>query len=248
MDSHHAKIALSALARYHALGIAMKNKRPDFFKKSISKGQILGMDFFRLNYAYDELLKNFKGTPCFSKHMDIIESCISNMTDGRTFKILPNEPWATITHGDFWVNNILFRKDEFGNVADVKLIDYQFYLYASPVRDLPYFLFGSLDETTMTDHFDELLDVYFENFLKTLERLGCDTAPFTKDSFDAELKKEAVREFPIIALTNRFWTFEVQDEKDSSELMRNVFESKFNSSLTKKLLQIVDIYERKNWF
>lgn len=248
MDINRAKLALSSLARYHALGIALKHKRPDLFKKSVAKAQILPLDFFQLNFAYDEILKNFKGTPCFSKHLDVIESCIAEMTDGKTFKCLPVEPWATITHGDFWVNNMLFHDDEQGNVDDVKFIDYQLFSYASSLRDLPYFLFSGLNSDTMTSHLDELLDVYYEHFIKTVKRLDCDSEPFSRDSFDADLKKQAIKDFPIIALANKVWVAEVQDEKSSSEVLANIFESKFNTAVTKKLLQIVNIYEKKGWF
>lgn len=238
------------MARYHALGIALKEKRPDIFKIAVTHAQTLGINFAFLDKGFKNILKNFKEVSDFKKNFAIIESTFSNVLEGKTYKCEPEEPWATITHGDFWVNNIMFHKDKEGKPDDVKFVDFQIYLYKSPLKDLPYFLFGSLDDFTRDNHFDDLLTAYYESFVNTLKRMGCNTAPFSWKAFDAELKKQAIRELPLVALASKFFLFEVdQGQKETLDHdASSVFDSQCSDSYRKRLMSIVDIYEKRGWF
>ena len=52
----------------------------------------------------------------------------------------PPGPLHTLTHGDFWSNNILFAYDDDGAVKDLIIIDYQLVNYGHPAYDLVYFV------------------------------------------------------------------------------------------------------------
>lgn len=188
MNVSDAKEALKNLARYHALGITLKRKRPEFFKKVIALAEVISGDFDWLIQGLETTLKDIREEFSSFKHLHSIGSIFQNVLNSvrsanGTLKMIPEEPWATITHGDFHVNNILFHRDENGKVDDVKFVDFHMYLYYSSLKDLPYFICGSLDNSAATNHIDKLL----ETFVIALERMGCDTTLFTRDAFDQEL-------------------------------------------------------------
>lgn len=224
--------------------------RPDFFKKVMFHAQTIGMDFSKIDLGFKSVLKNFEGIAQLKKHLSTIKSTFTNRLEGKTFKCIPEEPWATIIHGDFWVNNILFHKNEEGRSDNVKFVDFQLYWYSSPLKDLPYFLCGSLSEDTMFNHFDDLLNVYYDSFIKTLKRMNCNTAVYTRESFETELKKQAIMEFPLIALASKFFLFELdEDKKETADHnVSNVFESECSESFINKLISLVNIFEKREWF
>lgn len=127
-----------------------------------------------------------------------IESSFACSLKGKKYNIPPTDPWITVTHSDLWINNILFHKDGVGKVDDVKFIDFQIYLCNSPLKDLPHFLCGSLEDKTLINHLDELLDIYYEMFTSNLKSLGCNVELFYRDSFEKELNRQAFYEFAIL--------------------------------------------------
>lgn len=250
VDEDHTKLTITALARYHALGVALKQKRPEFFKKvlALTQPEMLGADWQQLDEGFLGVLKNFRDSPCFSKHLPTIESSFSRSLNGKRFTTPSQEPWITITHGDLWVNNVLFHKDGSGNADDVKFIDFQGYICNSPLIDVSRFLLTSIEHDFMMNCFDEFLDIYYDKFTSHLERLGCDSTPYSRDAFDVELREQAIGEFPICAMARKFAAYKVKDEKNSSELMTSIFENDCNDSVRESYQELVYFFEKRGWF
>ncbi|MDT0201653.1 phosphotransferase [Nocardioides sp. AE5] len=76
---------------------------------------------------------------------------------------------ATIQHGDFRPDNILFGVD--GDAASMAVVDWQTVLLAPGAVDAAYCVGGALPVETRREHEDHLFDVYFAE----LERLGVKT-------------------------------------------------------------------------
>lgn len=248
LDVDSAKVALTALARYHALGVALKQKRPEFFEKVVNQAQVLGTNFSLVDVLLLSTLENLMEITDTKKHWPIIESCFDDALKGEAYKATPEEPWAGITHGDFDLSNLMFRKNERGEIDDVKFIDFQFYLYGSPLKDLPYFFFGSLDDCTLTNCFDLLLSVYYDSFISTIKRMNCKAEPFSKELFHKELKKQALIEFPVLAMKLKFLFMEMDEEKTPGVDAENVLEIKCSDLYLKKLVKLISVYEKRGWF
>ncbi|XP_058791784.1 uncharacterized protein LOC131664585 [Phymastichus coffea] len=251
LDVHHASKALTVLARYHALGIVMKQRRPTFAYKAVEQSQIIGLALEFLDQGYDSIFETIVKIPFLQKHLSIIKLSFEHARKGKILMTTPSEPWALISHGDFWMNNILFHKDEDGNIDDVKFVDFQMYRYTSPLTDLVYFLNGSLDLITQTDHFRELIDLYYNNFIETLDRMSCDTLPFARESFERELKKQAIDYLPLCVLAAKMIVFEVDgidNNKSGSELGYTIFMSEISDIFEAKLKGLNETYERMGWF
>ncbi|XP_058799601.1 uncharacterized protein LOC131669047 [Phymastichus coffea] len=247
LDLEHATIAFTSLAKYHALGIAMMQKRPSFAQIAMRISETKFVDQSVVE-AYDTVRKAFHKYSSLAVYIDLIEASITYMID-KLFsqEIRPVRLWDAISHGDFWTNNILFHKNDQNRVDDVKFVDWALYFRISVLADLPYFLCTSIQRTVLDDHFDDLLNLYYDTFIRTLERVGCDTTMFTRKSFDAELKKQAINELAMCALAIKFIHYQVEKkDEENRQLHKNVFESE-NDNYEVSLLRIIEIYQRRKW-
>ena len=248
LNLHCAKKVLSVLARYHALGKALMYKKPDFFKKVLKKCEVVGVNISRMFEALQSILKIFEENICFDKHINVIRRYFRSIAEKKS--IAPQEnPWATVIHGDFWINNLLFHRNEHSEIDDVKFIDFQAYHYDSLLKELHYFLVISLDEETLDNHIVDLVNFYFDKFIERLKCIKYDISNFSKESFDEELRKQAANNFPICSLTLKFFTHEIEENsKSPAEIRAEIFESECSDTYRKRLFRLVDIYERNGWF
>lgn len=125
----------------------------------------------------------------------------------------PREPFATLIHQDMWVNNMM-QKYEDGIPVSNKFVDFQMIDYGSPMGDLFFLLFSSVQVSVLREHIDGLLRFYHQRFIGVLEELKCDIKPFNFDSFMEELRLETEYEFPHVIL---FSTFIVNLDKRSQQ-------------------------------
>ncbi|CAL8110270.1 unnamed protein product [Orchesella dallaii] len=84
-----------------------------------------------------------------------------------------NEPWLLGTHGDCWVNNMLFLyNDEVPKKPlSITLVDWQVNREACPTIDLAYFLYCSVRTSIRIPHLDELLKAYHDAFVRFCDAL-----------------------------------------------------------------------------
>lgn len=115
LDLAHTKLALSELARFHALGVAAMKFKPDL----IDEAKKLMKDF-PFEFIESEIEKFVSQTfsaiaqdPRTAKYLDRIESSVKGLDWRALLTAEPEEPWITITHGDFWVNNMMFKEGIF---------------------------------------------------------------------------------------------------------------------------------------
>lgn len=119
MDYQHAKLTLQTIAKFHALGLAIKHQMPEEFKKYCKD---LGKDLFAKpvhKASYDffnttlqsakEAINNDKDV--LKEKLDAIiktvQDLLPNVVDGANA-----EPYATFTHGNFRMDNMLFQYDK----------------------------------------------------------------------------------------------------------------------------------------
>jgi thiamine kinase-like enzyme len=96
----------------------------------------------------------------------------------------PASPIATLTHTDFWCNNLLFRhKTAEGATADVgdgaagvecSILDWQMATYSRPTNDLALLLVTSVAGDVRRTRTGHILDAYWNQFCQTAASLGLD--------------------------------------------------------------------------
>lgn len=198
-----AKLVLKDLATFHALPIALKMKQPEVFAEKIKK-HLYKPWFPDLPKPEQQPPK-----PEWYDYINEIEECkpympiitelwtaVENSEAIKEFLDRPEiEPFVSIHHGDFWCNNSMQCANNDGKLIKNKLIDFQIYSYASLVCDVIFFIWSSVKIELVLDHFDELLDWYYEHFLQVLEQHGCDTTNFDELTFRERVESDARYEF-----------------------------------------------------
>lgn len=83
----------------------------------------------------------------------------------------PTSPIATLTHTDFWCNNLLFRQRSAGQ-TECCILDWQMATYSRPTNDLALLLVTSVSGEIRRKDTGRILDAYWRRFLSTAEDLG----------------------------------------------------------------------------
>jgi hypothetical protein len=186
LDLKHVQLVVSQLARFHALSVALKILKPEVFKNTVLKAckpHNRSFDEAEMQANTWKLMNVIKAIPGCEDYHDRIEksSELANVMKMDGSILPPREPYATFSHTDLWVNNMMFCYDSTNenNPTGVKFLDFQGIVYDSPVKDLLFFLYTSAAEGVRAKHHDELIRLYHENFTDCLNDMCCDTGPFT---------------------------------------------------------------------
>ncbi|KAL7300757.1 hypothetical protein TKK_0006734 [Trichogramma kaykai] len=250
IDYAHAKKALSKLAEYHALGIALRIKRPKIFEEAREVIDIIPFDMNIELFA--NIGETIMQTVCNDSRMAIYKDLVQKqIDDNKNFECSYNmeavEPWLTIHHGDFWVNNIMFKHDK-EEPVDVKFVDFQLTYSCSPMKDLPYFLTASLSIETINNHFEDLIDIYHEKFIDTLKTLKCDTTPFLREEFDKQLRYDSSNQLYKCMAALKFFTMDTAENNiDLNDLKETVVQSKSNTTFIDRLCRMIEKFVEKEW-
>ncbi|CAB0037155.1 unnamed protein product [Trichogramma brassicae] len=250
MDFAHAKMAISKLAEYHALGLAFRMKKPELFEEARTMTDTIPFDFTGGTTAGfdDHILKIICNDSRMAPYRDRIKQNLDKSKNFGYYNMEAVKPWLTITHGDVWGNNMMFKDDEDKNPIDIKFVDFQIAYACSPMKDIPYFLCTSLRIDTFVDHFDDLLDVYHNQLIDSLSRLQCDTAPFAREQFDEQLQHDASDQFSRCMLTLKFITMDTaENDIDLNDLKGSVVESEANDVFVERLWQAIRVFVEKDW-
>lgn len=246
LDLKHAKATLSTLARFHALGIAMKFQKPNTFETIKLRSKCLELNHDSFMEVVEYYKRIMREDPEISQHYDKILVPMS-MDMQKMWTEPPPEPWSTVIHADFWINNFMFHKDpESGRIDSIKFVDFQNYLIMSPLRELVFFLMTNLSAEVMECKFDELIDVYYENFIEELRRMNCDTKPFVRCKFDERIKIDAFNEFTHCPFMIKVMTAQVDDKEKVNNFI-GMFMEEVDPSFLERLRRCIKKYVEKGW-
>lgn len=169
----------------------MKFKKPELFSEKIRPFCSpytfpKGIDL----QSFLDLLKKYIET--FPEYAHLAEKATNFLK--RDTPTTYREPWASLTHFDLWVNNILNRKEN-GTIVQNKFVDFQTYDYRSPASDVFFYIWTSVQKPVLEKHLDSLIKHYHQVFVGTLEGFKLDTSAFSYDKFLEEIRLEADFEF-----------------------------------------------------
>jgi len=99
-----------------------------------------------------------------------------------------SSPIDTCCHGDFWSNNIMFKYDEEGKVAETILVDFQLINYGHPAYDVLYMFYISTDLEFRDAHMSECLSVYWNTLTTYLEQFKPKGVTYDEAAFHADIK------------------------------------------------------------
>ncbi|XP_011633231.1 uncharacterized protein LOC105424616 [Pogonomyrmex barbatus] len=245
-DLEHSRVAIRAMARFHALGMATKYKKPEYFEVLKERSKCVTIKFDEFKKAIDDMITNIEKDPDLAAYGDRCRTAINDSLHGGMWDIVPDEPWSTIIHADFWVNNIMFHCDENGRVDDIKFVDFQNYLFFSPLREMIFFLFSSTD--VGDDELEDLINLYHKTFLAVLSRMDCDTEQFTREKFNAKLPGDAKFEFGHLCFMLKILTLNTQETELRYDKMKDFMTTyQGNEAFKQRLHKVVLYFVRHNW-
>ncbi|XP_030373465.1 uncharacterized protein LOC115623334 [Scaptodrosophila lebanonensis] len=175
LDFEHTQLALKKLAKMHATAAVLNERRPNMLTR-FERGL-----FNRHTKGFGPIFENLVGVAADfaatcselgneyqQKLLDLKKRVVEYAT--QVYDPQP-EHFNTLTHGDFWVNNIMLRYDEQRKPQDMVLIDFQFCSWTSVAVDLHYFLNTSIQNDLRFQQQDALVKYYHEVLVGTLRAL-----------------------------------------------------------------------------
>ncbi|KAK9874642.1 hypothetical protein WA026_005468 [Henosepilachna vigintioctopunctata] len=196
-DLESSMVILKNLARFHAVPLALKLLRPEVFKEKVLPGLVKHKGAEQLG---EEVGKVFHGTimstalkceelkPYLSRLQKVVDYYETHLLIDRP---PPSEEYGTVTHCDVWTSNIMVLKNSNGVATKLKLLDLQLTNYSSPIRDLIFFMFTSVQNDILLENLDCLIEYYHENFVDTLKYFDIDLEPYSWKNFNEELENVA---------------------------------------------------------
>ncbi|EDW72420.1 uncharacterized protein Dwil_GK20724 [Drosophila willistoni] len=230
LSLEHARIAMQYLGRFHGFSYALKYKEPAKFAELTERLR-------ESRYARDDMhpdwalilktsLKRMQNS--IAKYQPDVDEEFAkkfiNLTEdylhyGRQ-RVAPQEPIATLCHGDYLRNNVAFRYDENDQPLDIMMFDYQTLRYSSPMIDLTTFLAISVYAEVRHKHFDTLFDDYCQNLFESYRRHAIVELP--KSINRENLLKEYIRFLPYsVSISSSFLLALVEPQNVSAAEMMN---------------------------
>lgn len=196
---------LKDLATFHAVPIALKLKKRQLFENKIKKnfgkptfgppkpkeGETSPPPTGGAQKMWLDALENNDQCKLYVQRLKKTVEESKDDTMKSFFEKPKREPFATISHNDMWVNNTM-QIFQGSKMLKNKFVDFQMYTYDSPARDLLFFVWSSVELPVVKRRFNDLLKYYHSQLLGVLQRLGCDTTPFSYEKFEIELKESAL--------------------------------------------------------
>ncbi|XP_022222454.2 uncharacterized protein LOC111074117 [Drosophila obscura] len=250
-DLSHTLMALRYMAQFHALPLALRLLKPHVFQEKIKPF----FDKFDWHAAAPESKAIMKAETL----EDIRKATNNNVELVSRVKLLsdeffdflaappnlPDGPFTSIIHSDFWINNLMFQYGPSGEPTHMKIIDFQTAQYDSVVHDIISFLLSSVDIPILELHFEHMLGVYFKTFISCLAGVGAEVSGYSYEAFRAEVKRVAYIQVPHALFMTRFIlaenvTTEQKEHRQLAELLKNTGSER----ICHRLNQILSIAEQ----
>lgn len=251
-----AEFILRKLALFHAIPIALRFLKPEVFESSIQKFLVkididagLNEQTIRrmINVIGADLAKAGVRGPLIKRILELIDDCRT-----RQANLISDEPnqYCAMLHNDLWVNNMMIKYDANRKPVGLKFVDFQLIQMDSLVRDILFFLLTSVSDPDLESSMEHYFNVYFESLRMDLTRLKCpNLSQFTYGSFSEEINRIAPRELYHIVAMLRVVLAKKESIPEHSELDAELFcnDNLVEEDYYRKLLSVVQIYDKKGW-
>ncbi|CAB0021071.1 unnamed protein product, partial [Nesidiocoris tenuis] len=168
LDFDHMSLAMRRLGEFHGSSYRLKIDNPELmrvWRKTLleSKKQLDDSEKAFFDSAVARGFGKFLGAGKKNSGCRIaFEKLIGIPTEER-LKVFcrAEEPFASIVHGDFNKNNILFKYDHRGKTEDVLFFDFATSIYSDPSIDLSFILYMNTSAAERDAHWEEYLSIYW---------------------------------------------------------------------------------------
>ncbi|XP_046402242.1 uncharacterized protein LOC124168161 [Ischnura elegans] len=211
LDYAHCSLVMKGLGRFHGLSLAAE--------KTLEKGSwFAAFPHYDSEYVFyipgpgeppplmenmvvsmiqnfKELCKEVEGLPKEAEASGVLDEIMEGAWPTLCrLKQTPTNNRRVVTHGDCWMNNMMFRYEEKGDAeeepVDVKFYDLQISKLANPSIDLLYFLYLSTRRPFRERYFNSLIEEYHASLTETLKLVDGSSPPFSLSELKSDLEGE----------------------------------------------------------
>lgn len=251
LDYNHVELTLRTLGKFHALSFGLRFCKPDVFKDVVdnirsdtlfpderraeSEDVTMHIETFSRKY-FDITIETIKNDG--KTEFKNIEETVANVkyVQDNLLSILvesvkgsKTEPYSAVCHGDFWNNNLMYKRNEYGEPIDMKFVDFQVTRYAPPVLDFIFYLFCNTEKYLRDKHFDDFKNAYYSTLESQMIALRIDpTVLYPRVVFEAQLKKYAKFGFGLSHLALPFFIAKSGDVPNFDDFTDKVASSSSN--------------------
>ncbi|KAH8237856.1 hypothetical protein KR032_003995 [Drosophila birchii] len=204
-DLAHTVLILNYLARYHALPIALRLKKPEIYEKYVrpfflkfNMNGNIGPEEKKL--MDEELMKDIRAVTSDERDVERVKELQAEYDAFQAAEDEKDGPFTSLVHGDLWINNMMVKyvsvTDEEGTPTKVKIVDFQIAQYSSLVHDIIFLLFSSVDVKVLEENYYNFLSIYYKAFIQSLQSVNVDTSGYTYEKFLEEVQRVAHMQIP----------------------------------------------------
>lgn len=247
LDLPHATLIMREIGKFHALSFAIRDQRPEFFKYLENNCRDIFYSSDKLSSTLHkavtnigtEILKSYD-TSTHAKEVESLQNFIKNIPSvvNSMLSLDKAGKYAVINHGDLEIRNILFKYNDPAEPhipTELCLLDWQLTRLGSPALDILFFIFICTEKELRDNHYNRLIEEYYESLAIFLRQLGSDPQIL----FPYEILLEHLKKLAPFGLYNAIWivslnTREICDIPDLSNIKNEDLYVQFLSVVPKR--------------
>lgn len=197
LDFAHTSLALTNLGKFHAVSYALNRKLNGLLETKCTEHVLNEKTKDTLNQYYTKAFKDVADIIIDYPEVKKFVPTLLKISEGIGENIielakLGKDDFACLIHGDFWVNNMLFKYSEKNELEDMRFVDFQLTRWNNPAFDLLYFFFSSIEDEVRVNKTDELLKIYYNSLRKNLNRMNCQDVKYSFENLMTDFKKKGL--------------------------------------------------------
>ncbi|KAH8417045.1 hypothetical protein KR222_001857, partial [Zaprionus bogoriensis] len=172
LDMKHSHAVLEKLAQFHAASAVryeVKGAYPDIYDRNLCSEEDKFQEF-RDNQARSLI----QALPLYeASHLENALTKLFSELKNKLPELTKYDPaeFNALIHGDCWLNNLLFKFNDQGEIDDMLFVDFQLPRFGNPSADLLNFLITSVNIDHKLRHFDYFIYFYHTQLVEHLQIL-----------------------------------------------------------------------------
>lgn len=209
LDEDHLVLMARHMAQFHACTYAMKIMKDARLEKLVNgiipfefvkEGKVLNSYALFFKMGLERLFKYLDKHPKlldseqFKSDINTLRSRYGEAPINLAQKLLHQDEFSVILHGDYNRNNVLFKYEN-GKPVDIRMFDFQENRYGTPAIDLIFFMCMSMPTGLRERFWFPLLEQYHDSLMSTIRQiLKCDAndprlEPYSFENFKKHLQR-----------------------------------------------------------